>query len=187
MFFVLLSSPAFCQEIAFTNENITFKLTSTYFYVDGTYWFVNVSDHDATALIYYPLPATNQGNAVDSVGIFNITEGTQPKISNKTNSGFSFMLSVRSNDTVVYHIAYRQRVVGDSAMYILRSTQAWKRPLVAAEYKLIVGNSIVMTGFSYEPDRIYDIDGKTIYLWRRTSLMPDRDMVLYFKAAGQKP
>ncbi len=184
---VLLSSQAFCQEITFTNENITFRLTSTHFYVDAFYWFVNVSDHDATSLIYYPVPITNENDVVDSLDIFNITEGTQPKISNKTNSGFSFILSVRRKDTVVCHIAYRQRVVGDSARYILRSTQAWGRALEFAEYKLIVGSSIVMTGFSYKPDKIYGIDGKSIYLWKRSHFMPDRDMVFHFKTTGRKP
>lgn len=181
MFFVLLNSQAFCQELAFTNENIKFRLTRTYFYVDGTYWFVNLSDHETTRLIYYPLPTIDQSDTIDSVDIFNITEGTRPEISSKTKSGFSFILSLRNHDSVIYHIAYRQKVSGDSAVYILRSTQAWNQPLKSAEYMLHVDDAIDVTTFSYDPDKTYDIAGRRYYLWKRDDFMPAKDFVVHFK------
>ncbi len=97
--------------------------------------------------------------------IFDITDGARPNISNKTENGFSFMLTITAHDTTLYHIAYRQKVSGDSASYILRSTQAWNRPLEYAEYKFMSDSSIGITWFSYQPDRIYNIEGKNIYLW----------------------
>jgi len=176
-----LSSFASAQGIIFCKEDITFRLTSKYFLVDGTYWFSNPSGHETESLIYYPFSIAAGTDSVDSVDIVDLSKGFQPRISNRTDAGFSFVLTMAGHDTALYHIAYRQRVSGDSAAYILRSAQAWNRPLEYAEYKLMAENSISVTEFSYKPDKIYDFEGKKIYLWRRSSFMPDRDFVIHFK------
>lgn len=150
--------------------------------MDGTYWFANPSNHGAERLIYYPFPVTAEDNSVDSADIFDITQGIRPQISNRTEAGFSFILTIAGHDTALYHIAYRQKIDADSVVYILRSTQAWNRPLENAEYKLMAEDSIVVTGFSYDPDRVYNIEGKKIYLWRRVNFMPDRDFVIRFRS-----
>lgn len=181
LFFFLLSSFALGQDIRFFKEDITFRLSREYFVVDGYYWFSSLSDHGADRLIYYPLPVAGKTSSVDSVDIFDITNGVQPKISDRTEYGFSFVLKIAGHDTALCHIVYRQKVTGDSAIYILRSTQAWEKPLESAEYKLVIDDSIEVTRFSYDADRIYDIEGKKIYLWRQSDFMPDQDFVIHFK------
>ncbi len=181
IFLLLLGSCALSQEVVFFKEDITFRLSKEYFVVDGAYWFSNPSDRSVERLIYYPFPVAGKNSSVDSVDIFDITHGVQPKISNRAQGGFSFILTMRSHDTSLYHIAYRQKVSGDSAMYILRSTQAWNRPLGYAEYKLVVEDSVAISGFSYDPDEVYNIEGKNIYVWKRTDFMPRKDFVIHFK------
>jgi hypothetical protein len=182
LFLVLLAAFASAQDIRFGKEDITFRLSRDYFIVDGYYWFSNPSDRRIERLIYYPLPMTVKISPIDSVDVFDITHGIQPAISDRTEMGFSFMLTIADRDTTLCHIAYRQKVIGDSAIYILRSTQAWNRPLEYAEYKLVVEDSIAVTGFSYTPDKVYDIEGKKIYLWRRTDFMPEKDFVIHFQS-----
>jgi len=182
IFYLLLCSCALCQDVRFIREDITFELSKEYFAVEGNYWFANPSDRGSERSIYYPFPTTGQNNSVDSVDIFDITHGIRPEISDRTKSGFSFVLTISGHDTVLYHIAYRQKVGGDSAMYILRSTRAWNRPLEFAEYKLAVEDSITIIGFSYHPDKVYVIEGKKFFLWRRTNFMPEKDFVVRFKA-----
>jgi hypothetical protein len=181
IFFTLLSSNALGQEVFFFKEDITFRLSSEYFYVDGTYWFSNPSNREVERLIYYPFPVAGKISSVDSVDVFDITKGAQPKISDRTETGFSFVLTIAGHDTTLCHIAYRQKVTSDSAIYILRSTQAWNRPLEYAEYKLMVDDSVAATGFSYDPDKVYNVEGKKIYLWSRTDFMPDKDFVVRFR------
>jgi hypothetical protein len=181
-FFLLSNSLTSGQEIHFVKEDITFHLSRESFVVDGYYWFYNPSRVLTERLIYYPFPVVGKSSAVDSVDIFDITDGTQPKISDRTETGLSFVLALTGHDTALYHIAYRQKICDDSAVYILRSTQAWNRPLEYAEYKLVIEDSTVVTGFSYEPVKRYDIEGKQIFLWRRTDFMPDRDFVVHFRS-----
>jgi hypothetical protein len=177
----MLSLRVFGQDVHFVKEDITFHLSHEYFIVDGYYWFSNPSDSGAERLIYYPLPIRGKTGSVDSIDVFDITQGIQPIISDRTEAGFGFTLAIASHDTALCHIAYRQKLSGDSAMYILRSTQAWNRPLEFAEYKLVVEDSIAITGSSYDPDKVYDIEGKKIYLWRRTNFMPEKEFVVHFK------
>ena len=176
----MLNSCAMGQDISFVKEDITFRLDKDHFIVDGNYWFANPSDNEVARLIYYPFPAT-EARSVDSVDIFDITQGVQPLILNSTDGGFNFVLRIAAHDTSLCHIAYRQRISGDSAMYILRSTKAWNRPLDYAEYKLIPDESIEVVRVSYDADKVYNIEGKKIYLWRRISFMPERDFVVHFK------
>ena len=182
IFFLLFGSCASGQKVIFFKEYIAFRLSTEYFYVDGTYWFSNPSDRGTKRLIYYPLPMAGKISSVDSVDVFDITHGIQPRISDRTETGFSFILRTAGRETTLYHIAYHQKISGDSAVYILRSTQAWNRPLDYAEYKLLVEDSVVTTGFSYSPDKVYDVEGKKIYLWRRGNFMPDKDFIIYFKS-----
>ncbi|HUI31475.1 MAG TPA: hypothetical protein VLX91_14795 [Candidatus Acidoferrales bacterium] len=181
IFFLLLGSNALCQGVVFSREDITFRLSSKHFIVDGYYWFYNLTAHEVNMSIYYPFPATGNAGTVDSVDIFDIAQESQPKFLGRTETGFSFILTIAGHDTTLYHIAYRQKVAGDSATYILRSTHAWNRPLDYAEYKLMIEDSIRVFKFSYDPDTLYDIGGKRIYLWRRTNFMPERDFVIHFK------
>ena len=178
VFLLFFCSCAFGQEVIFYKEDITFRLTSKYFIAEGTYWFSNPSDHDVQSPIYYPFPANGE---VDSTDIFDISKGTQPKVSNRTDAGFSWVVAIDDHDTALYHIAYRQKIDCDSAVYILRSTQSWNKPLEYAEYKLIVEDSIMVTGYSFEPNKVYDIDGKKIYLWRYSNFMPGKDFVVHFR------
>lgn len=182
IFFLLLGSRALAQEVIFFKEDITFRLSGKYFYVDGTYWFSNSSRHEVQRLIYYPFPAAGKSGSVDSMDVFDLSKGAEPEISNRTDAGFSFILKMSSHDTSLYHIAYRQKLNGDSAMYILRTTQAWNRPLEYAEYRLMIGDSIDVTGFSYDPDKVYTIEGNKIYLWKRVDFMPEKDFVIHFKS-----
>ncbi len=182
IFFLLLGSSALSQEVIFLKEDITFRLSSKYFVVDGYYWFSNPSNRETQRLIYYPFPPAGKDSPADSVDVFDLRRGIQPEISDRSERGFRFVLSIGGQDTALYHIAYRQKVSGDSAMYILRSTQTWNRPLDYAEYKLVVDDSVVVTRFSYDPDKVYNIEGKEIYLWRRTNFMPEDDFVVHFKS-----
>ncbi|MCL5267532.1 MAG: hypothetical protein M1469_05450 [Bacteroidetes bacterium] len=177
---LLLVSCVFAQGINFLKEDIAFHLTGRYFIVDGYYWFCNSSSRNQGMLIFYPIDASAGG--VDSVNLSTVVVGAPVEIRDRTDGGFSFMLHLSADDTAVYRIVYRQRITADSAIYILRSTQAWNKPLESAEYKLILEEPITITQFSYKPDKVYTVGGKRIYFWKRLNFMPDKDMVIHFKS-----
>jgi len=171
----------YCQEVRFFKEDVTMSITKEYFTVDGYYWFSNTTDSKIEKVILYPFGVTDKNERIDSAGLFNMTEGINEQLLNKTNSGFYFVLTLNANDTAVYRISYRQRLQSDSVRYILRSTQQWKNPLVSAEYRLIVNNPITITHYSIPPDTLYVVDDRKIYYWKRVEFMPEQDLVFRFR------
>jgi len=177
----LIGSAVRGQDLSFFQEDITFTLDKNYFSVDGYYWFANQSNKICESMIYYPFGISSEREKVDSVEVYNISQNAIPKIINRSKNGITFLLSIAGMDTAVYHIKYIQTIAGDSVKYILTSTQKWNKALDNAEYKLMVDTRIKLTGFSYEPDKVYNIEGKKIYLWKRSNFMPASDMLFHFK------
>lgn len=170
----------YCQGIDFFKEDIVFRIEKGHFYVEGNYWFANTTGAKLECGIYFPLSYSNQGSDVDSVSVYRIPKGEHLQIYELNNSGFSFKMELEAKDSSIYQIKYVQKIAGDSAMYVLRSTQSWSKPLKNAEYKLITGKAVVIKKFSYEPDKVYNLGGKKIYYWKRNTFMPERDMIFYF-------
>ncbi len=178
-FLILTNSFSFAQRADFFKEDITFRLDSTYIDVEGVYWFLNNYDKPVFSDIFYPFPVSS-GSEIDSIRLFNITAGQKTKYNLESGSGISFNLFIPPKDTVLFQIGYRQKLNGDSAVYILRSTQVWGKPLERAEYKLMTSLIFKIKNFSYLPDKIYKIDNKKIYYWKKENFMPKVDMVFKF-------
>jgi hypothetical protein len=181
LFLFFFSPSIYGQEISFYREDITFALDRNHFTVDAFYWFANQSDRNCEKIIYYPFGNSSEKEQVDSVEVCNISQNIIPKIVNRSKNGFSFLLGIAARDTAVYHIKYIQKIASDSVKYILISTQQWNKALDNAEYKLIVDKQIKLTKFSYKPDKVYDIENKNIYYWKRSNFMPKVDMIFHFK------
>jgi len=69
-----------------------------------------------------------------------------------------------------YNIAYTQTLLKNN-VYILRSTQAWGKPLQKAQYSLTVHDSLSIENFSYPPDSQED----NVYHWEKYDFLPTED------------
>ncbi|MGD1047075.1 MAG: hypothetical protein ABR936_17360 [Bacteroidota bacterium] len=181
MFLLFFHPFAYSQELSFYKEDITFTLDRKHFTVDAFYWFANQSDKNYEKIIYYPFGNSSEKEQIDSIEIVNVSLNIIPTIIDHDKNGFSFLLGIAARDTAVYHIKYIQNITCDSVKYILISTQQWNKALDHAEYKLIVDKHIILTKFSYKPDKVYDINDKKIYYWARSNFMPTSDMIFHFK------
>lgn len=180
LFILFFLCPAvFAQRADFYKEDITFRLNKVYLDVEGYYWFANHSDKQVHSNIFYPFPYY-KGGEVDSIRLYNISAGQRTRYNLESVNGISFDLFIAPHDTVLFQIGYRQKLTGDSAVYILRTTKGWGKPLVHAEYKLIVPIDLKIINFSYPPDKLYKIELENIYYWKMDSFMPDKDMIFYF-------
>ena len=168
-----------CQRADFFREDITFRLDSTSFDVDGYYWFANNSAETVTSDIYYPFP-NNSGKLIDSIRLLNISTGQNSDYKLEGRYGISFDLNIAPSDTVLFQIGYRQQIIGDSAIYILKSTQGWGKSISMVEYKLIISNSFVIKKFSYPPDKSYQVGNYTVFYWKKVNFMPKKDFVIKF-------
>jgi hypothetical protein len=176
---LLLSAFAFGQRADFFKEDLTFHLDGTYFRVEGFYWFANQSDKPVNSEIYSPFP-THAGDQIDSIRVYNISAGRETGFNREEKFGISFMLHLAALDTVLLQIKYRQKLHADSAVYILKTTRGWGKPLDDAEFKLITPDSLKIKKYSYPPDQSYKLDKLRIYLWKRTRFMPAEDMIFHF-------
>ncbi len=178
-FFFLLSLSAFGQRADFYREDITFRLDSISLDVEGYYWFANHSDKAVNSDIYYPFP-NYHSETIDSVRLYNISAGHKSSFMREGEHGISFILNIAPFDTVLFQIGYRQKIMVDSAVYILRTTQGWGKPIEFAEYKLIVLNTFLIKRFIYPPDKTYEMEKYKIYYWKKENFMPVQDMIFYF-------
>jgi hypothetical protein len=176
---LFISLTASGQRADFFKEDITFRLDKFYFDVEGYYWFANHSDKPVSSEIYYPFPVY-KGGVVDSIRLYNISAGQKTRYSLEGNNGISFHLFIPPHDTVLFQIGYRQKISGDSAIYILKTTKGWGKPLVNAEYKLIAPDNLNIKKFTYPPDKLYNIEKEKIYYWKMENFMPDNDMKFNF-------
>lgn len=175
----IFTSFTFGQRTDFFKEDLTFRLDSVHFDVDGYYWFANHSDKPISSEIFYPFPYYT-GGKIDSVRLYNISAGQKTRFRMEGINGISFILHIAPLDTVLFQIGYRQKLNSDSAVYILKTTKGWGKPIDWAEYKLIVPDYLSIKIFSYPPDKSYKIDNNTIYYWKKLNFMPDEDMIFYF-------
>ena len=119
--FLLFAALAYGQRADFYKEDITFRLDSVSFDVDGYYWFANRNTLPVNSDIFYPFPQ-NTGGAIDSVRLYNISAGQMTKYKQEGNFGISFQLFIAPKDSLLFQIGYRQQVKNDSAVYILKAT-----------------------------------------------------------------
>ncbi len=168
------------QGVNFIREDINFTLDPDYFYVDGYYWFANDSDGNIDGTIFFPVGEKTEKSLFDSVYVFKMPLNILQRILKQTTSGFFFKLNIPGRDTLVYNIKYRQKITSDSVTYILLSTRTWNRSLTIAEYKLILKPGIVVSKFSYAPDKEFFINHDIIYFWKRKNFMPEKNLMFKF-------
>lgn len=178
---ILLFCSTYCpaQRADFVRENITFRLDSNYFSVEGLYYFLNRSDTIVNSEIFYPFPAY-AGPEIDSIQVMNLWRGEVIRFTSEGSNGISFRLHLDKSDSAYIHIYYRQRLTSDSAVYILKTTAGWGKPLEVADFKLITPASITIKNFSYIPDKSYKLNNIKIYTWQKYNFMPRKDMVFRF-------
>ena len=176
---MLLHSSVSAQRADFFKEDITFRLDGIHLRVEGYYWIANPSAKPVESEIYYPFPI-HAGDQIDSIRIYDISAGREVGHNTEDTFGISFMLHVACHDSVLLLIRYRQKLLADSAVYILKTTRGWGKPLAEAEFKLITPDAFVIKKFTYAPDESFALDKLRIYLWKKKDFMPAEDMVFHF-------
>ncbi|MFA6598633.1 MAG: hypothetical protein WCS69_12990 [Ignavibacteriaceae bacterium] len=175
--FSFVSGNVFSQNLNFFREDINFILDREYFNVEGYYWFANNSDKTVDYKIYFPVGDKNDTVLFDSINVFAMPQNVPQIILSKTSLGFSFEVNINAGDTAICRIKYRQKMLDNTAKYILLSTKTWNKPLEHAVYKLIVKQDFVIKKFSYPPDKVYRINDEKIFYWERKNFTPQYDML----------
>jgi hypothetical protein len=179
-FLFLCSDFVVGQRIEFFKEELVFTLDSSFFSVNGDYFFRNPSNSDLNFRIFYPVSKTSGYSAIDTILIYDVTKPDHPLRVEIKDSVASFSLSFLPFSEKCVKIYYKQHHNGSRARYILLTTQKWQKPLELAKYSLITSKNISISHFSISPDRSEDFGETRLYFWNRQQFMPDRDFVIDF-------
>ena len=118
---------------------------------------------------------------MDSILIFNITGNKPIEILSKKKTGVLFRADFGKEKEIQLLIAYRQKLPGNKAEYILESTASWRKPLEQADYQLIVPADLEITRFSIQPDTFMEAGEEMVYYWTKKNYMPQVNMIFEFR------
>ena len=179
-FFILMIVPLFSQNIVFFREDLNFKLEEDRFYVDGLYYFQNVTDDPIHRTLFYPFPIDSIYGKIDSVFVvnpFKTDENTDLKL---RENGASFSINIDPDSSVVYRIGYQQELKENQAEYILTTTQSWGKPFKEVNYSLNFPKYLELDSLSYMPDSLQEKNHRYILFWHKENFMPDRNFFIRF-------
>jgi hypothetical protein len=169
----------FTQNLDFYRESITMILSKEYFHVSGEYYIQ--SEEPGKHVLFYPLPAEPEFGEVDSVFLVDMINGQSIEILEWKEDKFLFEFETDQNSLAEIQISYRQKLLGQSAKYILKTTIMWKKPLEKAEYQLVVRDNLDVIEFSIPPHKKITGSTETIYLWDFEDYMPAEDLIFRFR------
>jgi hypothetical protein len=172
---------AFCvsgQGFRFYKENITMKIEKDYFHVTGIYYLK--SDGNKSEVLVYPYPVDSLYGTVDSICIYSMTSNTIIKPNKTDRDKTVFTLGFGHNPDQDIQISYRQKLLGNRAEYILKSTIGWREPLDQANYQLIVQSGMLITRFSIPPQDSIVTGQERVYLWKKHDYMPSENLIFDF-------
>ena len=155
------------------------EITKGYFHVTGIYYLR--SDRNSNEILVYPYPVDSLYGAVDSIYIYNLT--TDKKVTPLKTDLYKtvFNLDFPSPGDLVIQISYRQKLNGNRAEYILKSTIGWKKPLNQANYQLMVPSGFQISSFSMAPQDSIVTDQEVVYLWNKDNYIPSENLIFEYK------
>jgi hypothetical protein len=179
--FCFILHDLFAQQLSFFKEEIVFEIDSTFFTVNGDYYFRNASDQALSHTVTYPLRSNGSDRPFDTITVLEPTNPLIPVRTKISDTIARFRITLPPFSEKKMKVIYRQRHNGNLARYILLTTRLWNKPLENARYSLIVRKNIQVIEFSIAPDRSVNFGDTTVYYWERKNFMPEGDLEFRFK------
>ena len=151
------------QDVSFYKENITMKIENDNFQVTGDYFLKTTND--TSIILFYPFPVDSLYGEADSIIIININKNNSEEVEilSQKKIGVIFRADFGNEKEIHILISYRQKLLGNKAEYILKTTAGWRKPLEIADYQLIVAPGIEIVDFSMPPDSFMETGEEKIY------------------------
>mgnify|MGYP006277951267 CR=1 FL=1 len=168
------------QGMRFFREDISFVLEPGSFHVDGYYYFNNPGPHPIQSVLRYPFPTGESFGRVDSIFCYPAGRPAMDAAIRTNQQSVDFQVQLAPGESKTYHIGYQQKLEGNKALYILRSTASWGMAFDTINYRLEVKN-LVIDSLSYIPDKVVMKENSSEYYWRKRNFMPLKDFVVLFR------
>lgn len=168
------------QALQFYGEKIEISILGDNALVTGVYYFKNNTKKIIRRTLYYPFVINQDLSWPDTISVYQISEKKSLTFRN-AKEGILFTLQVPADSTVIYKVKYRQRTPNRKMEYILTTTQKWGRPLVFAEYSVILPEKFELLDISLAPDSRQTINHKQIIKINRQNYLPTKNLILFWK------
>jgi hypothetical protein len=166
----------------FFQEDLEFRLDGRTFRLSGDYWFCNNTHEDITRQLYFPILSDSLAAPADKIRLKLVKplRGQKAKLLSTGKQGFWFEVSLPAQTIAICHIAYRQRLYGNTARYVLMSTHSWGKPLEYAKYTLIIPSGLKVENLSLPSPAVHLVKGKSHYRWEYLNFLPQADFSVQF-------
>lgn len=175
-----LFAQAVAQKISFFREDLDFSLSQEIFEVNGLYFFRNNTSQEIRQILFYPFPDVAKFGEITYIRV-NEENDTTPLVVTQSEHGALFKLQIPPNGEVAYRIQYGQKNNGNTAKYIITTTQKWENPFELANYTFVFPHSISLDSLSIPPDSVGTQNELTKYFWHRRNFMPVCDFDFFFR------
>jgi len=159
----------------FVSEDLQFTISDSVCRMEGSYHFENQTQQTTRTRLFYPFyldedspfPQSYEvrvGEDKDLIPVF-----THP-------AGISFVLELAPGSQQQVWVSYAQTAHNRQFTYILRSTQAWKRPLEQAIYEIRIPRELSLISCSSEIDTTIQQADFLMHRIVRENFLPSRDL-----------
>jgi hypothetical protein len=170
--------------VEFFKEEISMIVNETEFTISGTYYFRNNTDSDRPMPVVFPFYIDDSTHYPHEINAF-VTAGEEKRPlefqENRERGSVRIAISMKPKDISVWHLEYTQKIDKPQATYILKSTQAWGKPLEEALYKIDIPDNINIDYIWAEVDSVTNVDNREILWIHETEYMPFKDMTIKWK------
>lgn len=171
-------SPDTSQPTSFRREVIRVEPLPGSLLVTGIYYFVNESAHDVTPVIFYPFPTDSRHPFPGRITVLTASDTLSWS---RSENGVHFNVAISEGSETVFTVIYEQKCLDNSGCYILTTTRAWNRPLVRAEFEIVLADSLRLQWMSYTPDDTLLTERGRVLRFTRTSFLPEKDLCLRWR------
>lgn len=172
---ILSESLLYSQVIDFHSEKIIMRISKKgILKLEGRYIFINPYNENVKVSIFYPFP-------VDSVHQYPKSIYVEGMPFKRIEKGISFEVKIQALKKKVVSVKYTQACLRKQARYILKTTNAWGKPLVRAEFVIILPAYFKKVDISYPPDSLKQINGEIKFFITKDNFMPEKDLEVFWE------
>ncbi len=170
--------------LEFYKEEISMTINNGEFIISGTYYFRNNTDSDRPMPVVFPFYIDDSTHYPHEISAFSIDGDDTFKLDfqeNKERGSIRIVIPMKPKAISVWRLEYTQKIDKPRATYILKSTQAWGKPLEEALYKIDIPDNIDIDYIWADVDSITTTENREILWIHKTEYMPFKDMIIKWK------
>jgi len=175
------------RPVDFFAEEITLAVDDGFVTIAGIYHFRNNTAHEGNYPIMFPFYVDSLSSFPDKIeGSLIGTDTATLNIREMADrNGAMIDIPLMPNAVTIWRLDYRQRITGNSARYILKSTQSWGQPLEEATYKFVIPSHFADVRTWPEADSIAEESGLCKFWAHRKDFMPLEDMTINWTSKNE--